>query len=229
MTTTTTSESSHGSALPVTGENNECYLCCEHDATHVGYAALGPVSAHVGLCEDCWTLEYSDYETTIDLTGTRDHRRVTANDGSTAYVYKTDEGTYHILENGSLFTGHATRSGPFDDSHFEEVILAGGGTSEPVEGHELPAVPGDVVPIPEHTEVTAACPTCGTLRTVTYSALRAHNDRAHDGNPVAKPVGDFTVEDLPNMEHVRQPEAWANTFNGRITDDGKLIETTLHE
>lgn len=232
MTTTTqsqTDDNTNGSRVPVTGPDGACYLCEQHDATHVGYAALGPVSAHVGLCSDCWTLEYSDYETTIELDGTRNHRKITASDGSVAYTYETDEGTYVILEDGALLSNHATRSGPREDSHFEEASVAGGGTAEPVEPHELPAVLGEAVPIPEHTDVTVACPDCGTLRTVTYGALRDHNDRAHDGERIAKPVDDFTASDLPNMNRVRNPEKWTGAFDGWITDSGELVHTTLHD
>lgn len=230
MTTTSQSSSTQdtptkGSALPLTGEDNACYLCDDHEATHVGYAALGPVSGYVGLCKHCWTLEYSDYETTIDLTGTRNHRKLVADDGSYGYTYETDEGTYRLAKYGN----HWSRSGPDQDSHFEETIIAGGGTAEAIPGHELPAIPGDAVPIPEHTDVRVACPDCGTLRTVTYGVLRDHNERAHDGEQIAKPVDQFTVDDLPNMNRVRNPDTWTTEFGGSIADDGELIRTRLHD
>lgn len=228
-TTDSSRQSSTGSKLPLTESDGSCYLCGEHEATHVGFATLGPVGSEVGLCEDCWRLAYSDYETTIELDGTWNHKRLTASDGSVCYTYETEEGTYTVLESGGLLTDYPTRDGPYEDSHMEEAIVAGGGTVEEIPGHEIPGVMGEAVPIPEHTEKRVACPECGTIRTVTLGAMRDHNDRAHNGDRVAKPVEEFTVEDLPNMDRIPNTGDWIAEFGGEITTDGDLINTSLHD
>lgn len=221
---TTTSKPEKGSALPMTGSDGECYLC-DAEATHVGFVSAGPFGAETGLCGDCWTMEYSEYRTSIDITGTKNHKRVKApSDEHAAYYYETDAGAYIITNNLGIWD----EEGPYENSSFLEACRGGNTEITDIEPTEIPAVTGNAVEYPEKTTVRAACPDCGTIATLTLDELNDHNDRAHDGEEIAQSVDDLTVSDLPDMATVRHPDQWADEFNGTITEADQLVNTDLH-
>lgn len=180
--------------VPLTGEDGSCYLC-DNEATHVGFVASGPFGAETGLCEGCYLREVTETPTTINPTGTRNHKKITYSDGSIGYTYETDDGYYSVTK--CPFFGTWQEDGPFD---LPNTHTLGDTAVEEVEPAAIPGVEGNSVPIPsvavlkaengDSKEFLARCPACGTevekpTENETWAVAKQHNEKRHDGNAVA--------------------------------------------
>lgn len=196
METDTASSPSTSSDLivPLTGENDTCYLC-ENDATHVGQMAVSPFAAEVGLCEGCYLREIADVPTTIDPAGTRNHKKITYSDGSVGFTYETDDGYYSVVEDS--FFGIWDVHGPFD---LPNAHVRGDTTVKDVSAAAIPGAAGNTVEITgvkilpardcSSYSFSAICPECETVskhptENGAWAVAKQHNESFHDGETVA--------------------------------------------
>lgn len=181
-------------AVPLTGESDTCYLC-ENEATHVGQMAVSPFAAEVGLCESCYLREVAGVPTSIDRSGTRNHKKITYSDGSICFTYETDDGYYSVTE--CPFFGIWDVDGPFD---LPNAHVRGDTTVEDIPPTAIPAATGNTVEItgvtvlPSHDcsddPFTAICPECGTesekpTENEAWAVAKQHNESIHEGEAVA--------------------------------------------
>jgi hypothetical protein len=196
MTTETSSSASGGDelAVPLTGEGDSCYLC-ENDATHVGQIAAGPFTSEVGLCEGCYLREVAEVPTSIDRTGTWNHKKIRYDDGSICFTYETDEGYYSVIKDS--FFGIWDVDGPFD---LPNAHVCGGTSVTDVSPTAIPGAAGNTVEITgvevlpardcSSDSFSAICPECETVseqptENEAWAVAEGHNESFHGGEAVA--------------------------------------------